>query len=397
MRILYSHRTRARDGSAVHIRGLVEALRSRGHEVREVGPLIRAGGRSSRERPGWLARAVREAAEYAYNPFGTWRLAREARRFRPDFLYQRYAFADASGVRVAGRRGLPIFLEVNAPLAREIHHTRGLLFPGLARRLERSILRRASRIAAVSGVLRDDLAREGIDPSRILVTPNGADLSRFRPDLDGSEVRRRLSLPLGRVLGFVGYLREWHRLDLVLEAMASPRLRHALLLVVGDGPARAPLEKRARAARVADRARFTGEVDHEEVPLHVAAFDVALLPAINAYASPLKLFEYLACGKAVVAPRQRNIQEVVRDEKEALLFPPGDARALADAAASLLERPGARDALGRAGRERLLAGRFTWEGNAQRLEEALGLLLARPLPRETKDSARVLGGEVGGR
>ncbi len=397
MRILYAHRTRARDGSAVHIRGLVEALRSRGHEVREVGPPLRAGGRSSAERPGWLRRAAREAAEYAYTPFGTWRLAREARAFRPDLLYQRYAFADASGVRVAERRGLPICLEVNAPLAREIHRTRGLLFPGLARRLERSIFTRASRIAAVSGVLRDELAGEGVDPSRILVTPNGADLSRFRPDLDGTEVRRRLSLPDGRVLGFVGYLREWHRLDLVLEAMASPRLREARLLVVGDGPARGPLEGRARSAGLSDRVRFTGEVDHAQIPLHIAAFDVALLPAINAYASPLKLFEYLACGKAVVAPKQGNLEEVVRDGKEALLFSPGDARALGEAAAGLLERPQARAALGRAGRERLLAGEFTWEGNAQRLEEAIGPLLARPLPRGAAGPPRVLGGEVPGR
>ncbi|MGH7150444.1 MAG: glycosyltransferase family 4 protein [Planctomycetota bacterium] len=395
MRILYAHRTRARDGSAVHIRGLVEALRERGHEVLELGPPLRAGGGGSRERPGWLRRAAREMAEYAYTPFGAWRLAREARRFCPDVLYQRYAFADASGVLVAGRRSVPILLEVNAPLAREIHRTRGLLFPALARRLERSILRRASRIAAVSAVLRDELAGEGIDPSRILVTPNGADLTRFRPDLDGGEVRRRLRLQPGRVLGFVGYLREWHRLDLVLEAMASPRLEKARLLVVGDGPARGQLEDRARAVGLSDRVQFTGEVEHAQVPLHVAAFDVALLPAINAYASPLKLFEYLACGKAVVAPKQPNLEEVVRDGEEALLFPPGDARGLAEASASLLERPEKRDALGRAGRERLLSGKFTWQGNVQRLEDALAPLLALRLRSTANGTTRAVGGEVG--
>ncbi|HET6203785.1 MAG TPA: glycosyltransferase family 4 protein [Planctomycetota bacterium] len=392
MRILYAHRTRARDGSAVHIRSLVEAFRARGHEVLEVSPPIRGGGGTVLERPGGLRRAAREAAEYAYIPYGAWRLLRAARAFRPDFLYQRYAFADASGILAAGVTSRPLVLEVNSPLARELHRTRGLLLPGLGARVERTILRRASRLAVVSGVLRDEVEGWGVERSRILLTPNGVDLARFRPDLDGAGIRKRLGLPAEGVLGFVGYLRPWHRLDLVLEAMATPGLRGARLLVVGEGPARGALEERARAAGLAERVLFTGEVAHAEVPLHVAAFDVALLPAINPYASPLKIFEYLACAKAVVAPRQRNVEEIVRDEREALLFPPEDPLALARAIARLLDDPGARAALGRAGRERLLAGRFTWEGNVERVERSLAPLLSGARPQ-----AAGAGGGGGGR
>jgi glycosyltransferase involved in cell wall biosynthesis len=156
--------------------------------------------------------------------------------------------------------------------------------------------------------------------------------------------------------------------DRVVRWLASPSAPAGTrLLMVGDGPARAELEALAQQLQLGDRVRFTGVVDRLQIPALVAAFDIALQPAVVAYASPLKLFEYLALGKAIVAPRQPNLLEVLTDGDNALMFdadqPGALERALerlcADAALRARIAAGARATIGRR--------RLTWQGNAQRV------------------------------
>jgi len=133
------------------------------------------------------------------------------------------------------------------------------------------------------------------------------------------------------VLGFTGYVREWNGLDAVIELMARPEGRQLFLLVVGDGPARAQLESQALRQGVSDRLRFAGIVSRGRIASMISAFDIALQPAANPYASPLKLFEYMALKRAIVAPDQPNIREVLQDGRDAVLFDPGDASSFAAA------------------------------------------------------------------
>jgi glycosyltransferase involved in cell wall biosynthesis len=376
VRIVYAHRTSARDGSAVHIRALQAAFRRRGHVVEEVGPPRTSFGFAGSWRAGPLRRRLREAAAYAYTPLAYRRVRRTLRRFRADLLYERHALANASGVLAAARAGIPSLLEWNAPESVELAEEGALLFPRIAARAEAAVLRRATLVAVVSGPLEREAWARGVRRDRTILTPNGVDLERYRPEAKGEEVRRRWGLEGTFVAGFVGYVREWHRLDRVLEAIARGKLadRGLRLLVVGDGPARADLEARSRTLGLDGAVRFVGEVPHEAVPDHLAAFDVALLPAIRPYASPLKLVEYLAAGRAVVAVKQENVEEIARDGREALLVPAGDADALAAALDDLVTRPERRAALGAAGRARVVEGDFTWDGNVSRIERALAAL-----------------------
>jgi len=170
------------------------------------------------------------------------------------------------------------------------------------------------------------------------------------------------------VLGFTGFVRDWHGVDRVVRWMATPAAPgNCHLLVVGDGPVRADLEALAAQLGIANRVTFTGVIDRHRVPEHVAAFDVALQPAVTAYASPLKLMEYLVLAKAVVAPSEPNLLEVLTDGDNALLFDdktPGSFEAA-------LTRLCADDAL----RHRLAAGALdtiarldlTWLGNAKKV------------------------------
>jgi len=268
--------------------------------------------------------------------------------------------------------GLPLMLEVNSPMVMELSRTRGLSFPRLAARVEGGIFRRATRVCVVTAVLGEILVELGVEPERLLVTPNGVHLDLYaRPD--PAAARAALGLPeaSGPVLGFTGYYRPWHRLDLVVEALADPALGDAHLVLVGEGPAEEELRAVAARAGVEQRVHFAGPRPHSQIPGLLPAFDVGLVPAINAYASPLKLHEYMAAGLACVAPDQPNLREVLTHEQDALLVTPGDADALRAALARLVQDEALRGRLGSAARRAVEEQDLTWRGNARRVVAAL--------------------------
>lgn len=369
MRILYSHRIQSRDGQSVHLEELVGALRDAGHEVQIVGPKFYAGaelGAESRATaflrrllPGMLA----ELAELLYNLPAWRRLERAAAEFRPDVIYERYNLYYLAGAWLARRHGILFYVEVNAPLADERSRYGGLRLSGLAHRTERFVWRAADRVFSVTGNLKQRIVTAGVPEARVSVIPNGVVPERFplrnvEPDAEncGKSI----------VLGFIGFVRAWHHLESVIRGMAglAPNIS---LVVAGDGPARHDLEGIAEALGCGGRVRFTGLVAREDVPKTLAEFDIALQPHALAYASPLKLFEYMAAGLAIVAPDQPNIREIVVSEETALLFDPERDGAMWQAIVRLVSDPALRLRLGRAAREAVLRREFTWRGNAKRI------------------------------
>jgi glycosyltransferase involved in cell wall biosynthesis len=145
----------------------------------------------------------------------------------------------------------------------------------------------------------------------------------------------------------------------------------AVLLLVGDGPERLRLEEVIREKNLGHVVKITGPVGRTALLRHLGHMDIALQPAATPYASPMKLFEYLAAGKAVVAPDQANIREVVRDGENALFFSPGDWKGLAGQVETLVMNPGLRERIGRAGRQSMLSRQRTWLANAARVVEMM--------------------------
>jgi glycosyltransferase involved in cell wall biosynthesis len=384
LKILYHHRTQAEDGQAVHIRAMQQAFRDAGCEVREFA-LVRRGTESAPRatRRSWSAMALvprfaRELLEYQYGRYARPRLERILVEERCDALYERYAFGNEGGVQAARSCKKPIVLEVNSPMVLELSKTRGLSFPRHARRVEERIFRAADRVCVVTRVLGDMLVEMGVEPARILVTQNGVHLAAYaEPGDPAARAAARVALRIPPaleqrvLLGFVGYYRPWHRLDLVLEALASRELADAALVLVGEGPAHEGLMARAKELGVLERVHHAGRRSHEDIPRLLPAFDVALVPAINPYASPLKLFEYMAAGLACVAPDQPNLREVLRHDHDALLVPPGEGARLQSALARLVSDAGLRRRLGLAARRTILERDLTWDGNARRVLQAL--------------------------
>jgi glycosyltransferase involved in cell wall biosynthesis len=395
MKILYSHRTKSADGQYVHIRALTDALAARGHDIIMAGPAAASRSRVhsptdktgyGRRRPddmeagaprpldaaagaGGIRRllpgAVGELAELAYSARGYQRLA--AKAAGADILYERYNLFYHAGVRLARRWNLPFLLEVNAPLAEERARHGGLALRSLANWSERTIWRAADRVLPVTGVLAATIEAAGIARDRIAVIHNGVG-KEFLRDIDPRPVRARYGLGGKIVLGFTGFVRDWHRVDRAVHYLDRNRRSDLHLLVVGDGDARAGLEKLATELGVRERMTITGVVQREDIPAHVAAFDIALQPAVTDYASPLKIFEYMALARAIAAPACDNIREVLTSGDDALLFAPDDDAAFAEALDRLVGDAALRRTLAAAARASLVRRDLTWAGNAARIE-----------------------------
>lgn len=242
----------------------------------------------------------------------------------------------ASGARLVATAHLPTTpLPGRFPL-------RARLAPGLL-----------DRVIALSEEHRPILVnRDRVPPGRIRVVPNGVDLARFGAPGERGAARRALGLPEGVPLVVtVGRMTDQKRTSLLLRAVARARCSGAELGValVGDGPLRPRLERQARRLGLAGHAWFLGERD--DVPQALAAADFFALSS-RFEGHPLSLLEAMAAGLPCVAPELPGMRDLVVPEETGLLFPSGDARALAMALLELLRAPSEAARLGAAGRKR---------------------------------------------
>jgi glycosyltransferase involved in cell wall biosynthesis len=369
VRILYQHRTLADGAEGVHIAAMVEAFRTLGHEVRVIG--VAADGAASsgssvaaRVKRS-LPRPLLELATLAVNAPEYAATLGEIRRFQPDLLYKRHGRFDIAALAAARRSGVPAVLEVNCLFSQPPYvDFEPMTFQRVATGIERRALRRSSLVITVSSPLaRLAKSLAGVDA---LVLPNGADVRRFdRRAADPERVRGRYGLADRTVVGWVGVLRDWHGLELLLDSVAT--LPDVHLLVVGDGPGREALERRAQSAGIADRVTVTGRVAHEEMPHFIAAMDIAAVAdERTGVASPMKLLEYMAMGTAVIAPAMDNIRDIVTDRVNGLLFEAGNREALLASIRELCDDRALRASLGANARAAVERDR-TWTAIATRI------------------------------
>jgi len=374
VKILYHHRIRSKDGQAVHVEELIAALRGLGHQVVIVGPesFARASFGHDPKLLGLvkklLPKAIYEVLELGYNVPAYRRLYRAWRKEKPDILYERCNLYLLAGAWLKKRTGIKMLLEINAPLAKERAAFGGLGLPLLARRLEQYVWRSADFALPVTNVLAQEIRVAGVQAEKIVVIPNGIDPERFADAQNSETAKTALGLSGRLILGFTGFMRDWHGLSEVLDWMAGAQVpKHIHLLLVGDGPALAGLKAQAARLNLADRVTFAGLVDRDMVAKMVAVFDIALQPKSVEYASPLKLFEYMALGKAIVAPDQPNIREVLEVDVSGLLFDPAEPASMTAAIARLAQDDGLRARLGAGARNAIEERGYTWKENARRV------------------------------
>ena len=381
MRIIYHHRTRSTDAQRIHILEMVHAFEELGHQVRIVSlvPTDRAQHDANRDagNPLWqrLARRIPfayEMVQLGYNAIGIPMLLAKVLRGKADFIYERYSLFNFTGVAVARLCGVPIMLEVNSPFALEQARDKDIRLQRLAQWTEKVTCNLATRIIVVSTPLKSIMAASGVAPGKIEVMTNGVRLEHFAPQPPSEDLRRSLGVAPGDVVvGFVGWFRRWHGIEMLLEAFQKSGLagRGVKVMLIGDGQAMAGLRQYVKDNRLDGSVIFTGPVPHSSVPPYLDLIDIAVQPAANEYCCPMKILEYMALGKPIVAPRQENIQELLREGEEAQFFRAGDADSLADALKALVNDPAKVRRMGQLARAAITGRGFLWTANAKRVVE----------------------------
>ena len=295
-----------------------------------------------------------------------------------DMVVTRYNWNTLSIIWAARSIGIPVVLELNSPDEED----RGIKFyrlPGMTYffSTERAI-HLSDGAFAVSEALAKDF-RENFNGSSRLIhgIHNGVSLDKFNPQLDASELRADFGIAKDAVvIGFVGSFAPWHGLDLLFEAFAK---------LVGDGapvhllmvgqPRKDSGEWLDRAAMpdIAGNITFAGHVGSGDVNRYIAAMDITVLANSAWYCSPLKIFEYMAMGKATVAVATDPVQEVIVDRRDGLLFEQGSSSALYKSLKELVSDSDMRLKLGNAGRQRV-ASEFSWQDNASRVFDLLEVI-----------------------
>jgi len=381
-------------GASIHVRELSQALTDLGHRVEIIAP--RTGGDAPagfevpvhelrpspqdthllnllRDDPAGGDAAANEIRAMLYASWLRHAALPSIRALGADAIYERYALFATAGSSLARALDVPHILEVNAPLSDEQTTHRVSMFAHTAREIELTVLGSATRVIVVSETLKHWMAGIGVAPERVTVAANGVDVERFAGGAAGAaEVRQRHGLVGKPVIGFVGTLKGWHGTASLVRAFAMiARERGETdaphLLIVGDGPERARLEALVRDEGAAHLVTFTGSIDHNQVPAHIAAMDIVTAPydaVPNHYFSPLKIFEYMASGRPVVAAEIGQIATCLRDGETSLLYRPGDVSSLAARMTRLLDDPAMGEALGQAA-QRVARERHGWSANAR--------------------------------
>lgn len=371
MKILYHHRIASKDGQYVHVEEMVKAFRRLGHEIIMVAPSV-AENKEFGSEGGFvkslkqhLPKAMYELMELAYSVIAYLKLAKAIKQHRPDVIYERYNLFLPAGVWAKKKFKLPFLLEVNAPLFDERKKYDGIALKRLAHWSESYAWRNADIALPVTQVLANRVMQESISADKIRVIHNGIDTDKFGNVPDAKMCKKELGLEGRLVLGFTGFVRDWHGLDKVVELLPIDNGEKRHLLVVGDGPARAAIEQRAAELGVSDQVTITGIVGRDRIPAYVSAFDIALQPDVVDYASPLKMFEYLALGRAIVAPDKDNIKEILEHEKNGYLFEADDTAAFLKATEYLCQDDVLRQRLAQQARETISQKNYTWLNNAK--------------------------------
>lgn len=382
MHIAYLHYLTSDASGLHHVRQFAEAARGLGHRV-DIHPMnfhyqVESDDDGEASRPSMaqrlrgvlkrrFSRWLHEPKEFLWNVRYVRKEVELLAAEPPDLLLVRDHIPTASCVTSARRLGLPLVLEMNAPADElKLFLDSYVHYPLIPDRLERHKVRGADAITVVSEALKDYLVKKHrVEPTKFTANPNGADLDRFHPGIPVDPDLPTELVEGGPVVGFVGSFETWHGSGLLAHmAREVGRQRpSSRFLFVGDGPERRHLL--SATADLGSRAHLTGWVDHRRVAGLIAAFDIGVVAEAGFYMSPLKVVEWMAAGRAVVAPRYGPLEELIDDGVHGLLFPPKDPDALIQCVLRLLDDGELRQRLGEAAHGRVRSS-LTWRHNAER-------------------------------
>ncbi len=382
MNILYVHRTQGRAVEAVHIMGMVKAFEKLGHSVIIISPpgvslkanfseLSNAGKNFSGKALKWIGKHLPEvffeAAEIALNIPVYIKIRKVIQRKKIDFIYERYALNTFAGLKISKKYGIPLIIEVND--ATFVERVRRLVFRGIAQKTENQIFKNAHAIVTISSYFREKIIERGFKPDKIFVLTNAIDEAEFSGrGLKRDTIREKYAVKDRVVIGYTGAFVYWHRVDMLLEAfrVLMGKYPNIQLFLVGKGFGFDKIKSLIIEYGLEGIVTLPGYISHKDIPEYISAMDICVIPDSNYYGSPMKLFEYMAMGKAVIAPRLKPLEDVIVNGASGYLFEKGNVDSLVQALSGLIENSSIRDKIGRTAKD-LVFKEHTWAENARKV------------------------------
>jgi glycosyltransferase involved in cell wall biosynthesis len=296
-----------------------------------------------------------------------------------------WAFEFAATMQTLGwnfkQHGVPWIVHTEGILFQESKAERkSIVLSGVARRLEMRTYRECDALVCVSETLKELLVREsGILPEKVVVIPNGVDTDVFDP----KQYEPKRLFP-GFTVGFVGGLYMWQAVDVLLECVHALRAEGMDLsvVVVGDGIMYETWRTQADSLGIASNVAFVGRVPWAEVPEYIAGFDVCYTGQIEIqqvgrmYHSPLKLYEYMAMAKPIVASAFEDAQRMLQDGETGFLFEPGNKEDLKRALTRAYHSKEQLSLMGQQAREVVLT-QHSWVARVKTMIEGIEQILAK--------------------
>lgn len=371
-------------GPGVHMREMILAFEELGHEVQ---PLIMGGNdqQFSSGSPVTSSKSVKARVK-RFIPNAVWASAKDMnlakfdqhakaelleaiRSFQPDLIYERANYAMVSGVEAAKEMQIPHVLEMNAPYPEEKAEMEGKgLFHRASIRKELRQLSETNLVVVVSSAL-ETYVKNRVPEQKVVVTPN-AIRSNFTPPNASASLKEQLGIaPSALVFGFVGSIFPYHGVDRLISAFAKLKKDHTHLLIVGDGYVLEELKLQAKNLGIQSHVSFTGSVPHSRIYDHIAIMDITIMATSNWYGSPVKIFEYGALNKAIIAPNVVPVQDVLTHLEDGLLVEP-TVESISEAMSKLARDQELRSKLAASFHQKVLS-EYTWERMAKRILDSL--------------------------
>lgn len=364
MKILYysphpTHDIVSEVGYATHQREVINALRKLGHTVlpvimggTEKGQLSTAGIPAPKNSlkaivkkfiPRFIWTSLKDFQLMRHDQLAAQKLEEAIVSFQPDLIYERSEYLQDKGVAVVKKHKIKYFLEINAPFAEEMRGFEGYsIWHGLAHKKEQNKNNAADQIFVVSSALKTFVEKTYKIPStKIFVQPNCINFENVLvDDRQIKAIRTKYQLEGKSIIGFVGSIFPHHGVDILIDAFAlvAKQFPNAILMIVGDGSIMDDLKARARKNEIEEKVCFAGKHDHKEVFNFIALMDMCVMAKSNWYGSPIKIFEYGAMHKPIIAPNTVPVKDVMQDNVNGLVVEM-DKDNIAKAICTLLDNP----------------------------------------------------------
>jgi len=374
--IAYNVNIYSRTGDAVHVRELVSNLAALGNKI----SLVVGFDVNSKEDISFLENDPNVNIYYAKNPRFKYPRSKDisilslcsnlAKNDSPNIIYERN-FSCRIGSILSRTLRIPLVVEINGLVDEEAEmqgRSISLAKKFIGKTLRQIFFMQPDRIVTVSEGIKKEINKQYRIPlNKIYVVPNGADIRKFKP-MNRNEIMKELGLSSHfKYICFVGNLAPWQGVDhlirtapLILEKCPKTRF-----LIVGDGIMKADLEKLAGEYNVRKQFLFIGSVPFDMVPLYINASDICVAPFTRERnekigLSPLKIYEYLACGKPIVASNVKGVADLLEKSKGGIVVSFEDPRGFANVILSLLKNEDLRINMGKNG-HKYIKENHSWE------------------------------------